>query len=266
MLQEPKITVITVCLNDKSTVEDTILSVTSQTHRPLEYIVVDGDSTDGTKDILEKYRDRMAVLISERDRGIYHAMNKGLARATGDIVGFLNADDVYTDTSVLAQVAKALADRDVEACYADLVYVSKSNSEKVVRYWKSKPYEPGSFKRGWMIAHPTFFVRRSVYERLGGFDPAYRLQADFELAMRFLEIHRIRSVYVPRIWVRFRTGGESNKHLMNVIRGNIEAYRACRKHGMNVTLFFIVRKILLRLPQFLFRSKRPSDMVKQNRI
>jgi len=250
-----KISVITVVRNGAATIEEAILSVLTQRHGAVEYVVIDGASTDSTLAIIDRYRNRIATLISEPDRGIYDAMNKGIRAAKGDIIGFLNADDAYVSDDVLQQVAKTFENPENDACFADLVYVAKNDPRKIIRYWKSRPYEAGAFKRGWMIAHPTFFVRRSVYERLGGFDLDYRIQADFELAMRFLEIHRIRSVYVPQVWVRFRAGGESNKHVMNVIRGNIEAYRACHKHGVKVTPFFMLRKILTRVPQFILRPK-----------
>ncbi len=245
-----KISVITVVYNSVSTIEETLLSVAAQSYPDVEHIVIDGASTDGTVDIINQYRDKIAVFVSEPDHGIYDAMNKGLARATGDIVGLLNADDVYADDTVLTQVAHVFQAPAVDACHADLVYVDRNDPTKVVRYWKSRPYEHGLFEKGWMPAHPTFFVRRSVYQRLGGFDLQFRLQADFDLTLRFLEINRIRSVYIPKIFVRMRMGGTTNASLGNVIRGNIEAYLACKKNGLSVTPFFVVRKIFSRIPQF----------------
>ena len=248
-----KISVITVSLNSAATIEETILSIHGQAHTEREHIVIDGASLDGTQGVVEKHRDKIAVFISEVDPGIFEAMNKGLALATGDVVGFLNADDVYANDQVLAHVAQAFRDPDVEAVYADLVYVDKRNPAMVVRYWRSGDFRPGSFARGWMPAHPTFYVRRQVYERLGGFNPAYRLQSDFDLTMRFMEIHRIRTRHVAEIWVRMRTGGASNRSWRSVLRGNVEAYRAARASGLEVTPFFVLRKILSRIPQFFAR-------------
>ncbi len=250
---KPQISVVTVVYNGVNTVEETLRSVAAQRYPNKEHLVIDGGSTDGTVDILQRHRGQLATLVSERDRGIYDAMNKGIERAHGDVIGFLNADDSFMDENVLDAVAAVFENPDVDACYADLIYVAQNDPNRIIRYWKSRPYEYGLFKRGWMVAHPTFYVRRSVYERLGGFDISYKIQADFELAMRFLEIHRLRSTYVPQIWVRMRIGGESNKTFMNVVRGNLEAYRACRKHGVNVTPFFLLRKVLSRLPQFIQR-------------
>jgi glycosyltransferase involved in cell wall biosynthesis len=252
---DSKISVVTVVRDGAATIAEAIRSVQSQTYSFVEHIVVDGASRDDTVEIVNRFRAGIATFISEPDRGIYDAMNKGLSLATGEVVGFLNADDVYVDDTVLAQVADIFRDGGVDACYADLVYVHKERPDKVVRYWTSRSYEPGLFERGWMPAHPTFFVRRSVYQRLGGFDLRYRLQSDFELTMRFLAVNAIRSVYVPKLWVRMRMGGESNKRIMNVIRGNLEAYRACRQHKLNISPLFVVKKVLSRLPQFLSRPR-----------
>jgi len=215
--------------------------------------VVDGGSTDGTLEIIQRHRARIATLISEPDRGIYDAMNKGIAAATGDIVGTLNADDIYVDAQVLEKIAHAFADATVGACYADLVYVDRVDLNKIVRYWKSRPYAAGLFEKGWLPAHPTFFVRRSLYQRHGGFDLQYRFQADFELTMRLLAVHKVPSVYLPEVIVKMRMGGVSNRSVLNVIKGNLEAYRACQQHGLKVSPLFIAKKILSRLPQFFRR-------------
>lgn len=248
-----KISIITVCFNSEATLEDTLRSVAEQSHPDIEHIVIDGKSTDGTMAIVDRYRHRIARTVSEPDAGVWDAMNKGLALATGDIIGFLNSDDVFVAADCLSTVAAAFASPDVDSCHADLVYVSAQDIDRPVRYWQSCPYTEGLFRRGWMPAHPTFYVRRGVYERLGGFDPRFRLQADFELTMRFLEVAKIRSVYLPRILVRMRMGGISNNDWRNVLRGNREAYRACRLHGLPVTPWFILRKMLGRLPQFFSR-------------
>ena len=253
MPTDVKISVITVALNSVATIEDTILSLHRQTHAEREHILIDGGSRDGTLNVMERHRQKFAVMVSETDAGIFDAMNKGLALVSGDIVGFLNADDVYANDQVLAQIAAAFRDPAVDAVYADLVYVDQRNPAKVVRYWRSGDFRPGRFARGWMPAHPTFYVRRQVYERLGGFNTEYRLQGDFELMLRFLEIHRIRSKYVAETWVRMRTGGASNQSWLSVARGNLEAYRAARANGLEVTPFFILSKILSRIPQFFAR-------------
>jgi glycosyltransferase involved in cell wall biosynthesis len=249
-----KLSVVTVCRNAAPTIEDTLRSVAAQTYPEVEHIVVDGGSTDGTLDIIQRHRSRIATLISEPDRGIYDAMNKGIAAATGDIVGTLNADDFYVDAHVLGKIAHVFADPAVAACYADLVYVDRRDLNRVVRYWKSCPYADGLFEKGWLPAHPTFFVRRELYRRFGSFDLRYRYQADFELTMRLLAVHKQPTVYLPEVIVKMRMGGVSNRNVLNVIKGNLEAYRACRQHGLKVSPLFIVRKVLSRLPQFFRRA------------
>lgn len=247
-----KISIITVCFNSASTIEETILSVAAQKYADKEHLVIDGASTDDTVEILRRHSS-IAHWVSEADRGIYDAMNKGVAMASGEIVGTLNADDVYADDTVLSQIAEVFADPAVEACYADLVYVDKHHPDKVVRYWKSCPYKAGLFERGWMPAHPTFFVRRRVYEQFGTFDLNFSRQADFELTMRFLAVHGIKSVYIPRIWVKMRAGGISNNSVRGMIKGNLEAWRACRKNKLDVGPFFMLTKIMSRVPQWFAR-------------
>lgn len=251
-----KISVVTVSHNSRATIEDTILSVAGQSYPDVEHIVIDGASTDGTFDIINRHVDKLSWAVSEPDGGIYDAMNKGIRHATGDIVGFLNADDVYSGANVLGEIADIFGDATVDACYGDLVYMDESLSW-VVRYWKSQPYRDGLFEKGWMPAHPTFFARRAVFERCGNFDTTFRLQSDFDLTMRFLSICKIKSVYLPKVLVKMRLGGATNKSVANIIKGNIEAYRICRKNGLRVTPFFIVTKILSRVPQFFSRPATP---------
>jgi glycosyltransferase involved in cell wall biosynthesis len=247
-----KISVITVALNNAGTIEDTIRSVMAQGHSNVEHVIVDGGSTDGTLEILEKYRRRLATIVSEPDHGIYYAMNKGLKLVSGDVVGFLNADDVYADNDALPRVAGVFADPTIYGCYADLIYVDQNDLDRVVRYWKSCVYRDDLFRRGWMPPHPTFYVRRSVYEELGEYDLEFKIQADFELMLRFLWRHHINVAYIPTVLVKMRVGGTSNR-LSNVLRGNIEAWRGCRKNGLNVGPHFIAMKILSRIPQYFVR-------------
>jgi glycosyltransferase involved in cell wall biosynthesis len=249
-----KVSIITVCYNSSGTISETIASIASQEYDNREHIIVDGASKDKTMDIV-KHAPSVTCYISEPDKGIYDAMNKGIKLATGDIIGLLNADDLYADDTVLAQVATAFQDSTVQACYADLVYVDKKDTSRVIRYWKSQPFCAGLFQKGWMPAHPTFFVRRDVYEQWGDFNLNFPRQADFELTMRFLEIHQIKSVYIPKIWVRMRTGGASNNSIKGIVKGNLEAYRACKLHQLAVGPFFIARKILSRIPQFFSRPE-----------
>lgn len=255
LMTPAKISIVTVSRNSAATIEDTILSVAAQNHPRVEHVIIDGASTDGTLDIINRHRNKFSRRISEPDGGIYDAMNKGVRLSTGEIIGFLNADDVYSNTSVLGEIADIFEDDTVDACYGDLVYMDESLS-RVVRYWKSRPYRDGLFEKGWMPAHPTFFVRRAVFDRHGGFDLTFRLQSDFDLTMRFISICKIKSVYLPKVLVKMRIGGATNMSVSNIIKGNIEAYRVCRKNGINVTPLFVVNKILSRVPQFF--SKPPG--------
>jgi glycosyltransferase involved in cell wall biosynthesis len=249
-----KISVITVAYNSAATIADTMDSVASQRHTDMEHLVVDGASKDDTVQIAKARGTPRTLIRSEPDKGIYDAMNKGMAWATGDVVGFLNADDLYADDQVLSRVAAAFEDPAVDACFGDLVYVTSDN-RKVVRYWKSKPFSGGSFARGWCPAHPTFYVRRSVIERLGPFDLSYRLAADTEFMMRYLERGHVRSVYLPNVQVRMRVGGATNQSWSNIAEQNREIFHALRKHGVpHQTLSFWTHKLASRLWQRLTGS------------
>ena len=254
-----KISIITACFNASKTISETLDSVGRQSHQSIEHIIVDGASTDDTMSIIENYRNHLSVVMSEPDQGVYDAMNKGLALASGEVIGFLNADDFYMHPDVLARVAATMADPTIDACYADLIYVDRKQTNRVVRHWVSRDYTPGLFEKGWMPAHPTFFVRKSVYEKLGGFDLRYRLQADFDLVLRFIGINKIRTRYVPEIWVRMRMGGMSNNNILNIVRGNIEAYSSCCANGLNVRPWFILTKVLSRMPQFIRARRMKQD-------
>jgi len=246
-----KISIITVSYNSQATIKDTIDSVASQTYKNVEHLVIDGASTDSTMTIVQN-SPGITKYLSQPDQGIYDAMNKGVTIATGDVVGILNSDDFYADDGVLSQVADIFQNPEIEACYADLIYVDQHDTSKVIRYWKSCNYHDGLFEKGWMPAHPTFFVRRQVYEQYGHFDLAFPRQADFELTMRFLAVHQVKSIYIPKIWIKMRTGGVSNNSISGVLKGNREAYRACKKNGLNIShpFIFIARKILSRIPQY----------------
>lgn len=254
-----KISIVTATFNSASVLPDCLASVAAQTHPDVEHIVIDGASTDGTLDVLAAHRERLAAVVSERDGGIYDAMNKGIARATGDIVGLLNSDDFYVGPDVLARVAATFAAEPVDVCYGDLCYVDALQTNRVARYWRSSPFVPGRFSLGWCPPHPTFFVRRSAYERFGLFDLRYRIAADVEFMMRLLEVHRLRSRYLPGVLVRMRLGGTTNKSLRNVVRQNREVLQALRMHGLPAGAGpFFGHKIVSRALQFLRRPPAPS--------
>lgn len=212
--------------------------------------MIDGASTDNTLEQIKKHGEYPIKIVSEPDKGIYDAMNKGLRIASGEIVGFLNADDFYNDATVLEQIDKVFESPDVQCCYADLVYVKKDDVNCIVRYWKSSPFIKEAFLVGWCPAHPTFYVRRSVYERYGQFDLVYRLAADADLMIRFLEKCQISNVYVNRVWVKMRLGGQTNLGFGNIVRQNREILTSLRRHGFSTsTARFVFTKLLSRIRQ-----------------
>ncbi|MCF7996747.1 MAG: glycosyltransferase [Chromatiaceae bacterium] len=248
-----KISVVTVTFNCQETVADCLASVARQRHVDREHVVIDGASTDGTGEILEARREQLAVLVSEPDRGTYDALNKGLARTSGEAVGLLHADDVYADAKVLSRVAVAFADPTVEAVYGDLVYVAREDTERVIRYWRAGEYRSQRLRRGWMPPHPTLYLRRSVYERFGLFDTRYRIAADYDLMLRVLSGLTGRVVYIPEVLVRMRVGGASNRSLRHIARKSWEDYRALRGNGFG-GFGALAWKNFSKVPQFFVRG------------
>jgi glycosyltransferase len=248
-----KISIITVTFACAETVGDCLASVAAQSYAGREHILIDGASTDGTLAVLEAHRSALAVLVSEPDGGIYDALNKGIALATGDIVGFLHADDLYADGDVLARVAEAFADPAVEAVYGDLVYVAKEDTGRVIRHWRSGAYSRNRLAWGWMPPHPTLYLRRSVYQRLGLFNTRYRIAADYDLMLRVLSGMTGRVVYVPEVLVRMRVGGASNRSLRHVVRKSWEDYRALRANRVG-GVGALAWKNVSKLPQFVRRQ------------
>ncbi len=248
-----KISIVTVVYNGVNTLRDCIESVLGQTHSNVEYLVIDGGSTDGTVELVRSYGSRIAVFRSEPDQGIYDAMNKGLALATGEVVGILNADDVYAHPGVLQAVAEAFADAQVGGTYGDLVYVASDNLAVVQRYWRAGTYRPGAFRWGWMPPHPTFFVRRAYYARWGSFDTRLRSAADYELMLRFIHRHGLTVRYIPQVLVRMRAGGMSNASWRNRLRANREDRLAWRFNDLRPHFFTLTLKPFRKIVQFLKR-------------
>ncbi|TVP76135.1 MAG: glycosyltransferase [Puniceicoccaceae bacterium] len=246
-----KISVITVSYNSAATIVDTVESVLGQTHAEVEYLLMDGGSTDATLAKLEPYRERIDVLVSEPDGGMYAAMNKGIARATGDVVAILNSDDIYADAGVLARVAACFAESDADCVYGDLHYVSP-DLQRVVRNWVSGAYQAGQFKRGWHPPHPSFFVKAALYQAHGGFQTELRIAADFEFMLRVLEKEGQRAAYLPEVLVKMRTGGASNRSLGAIWRANRECYQAWRVNGYSApaSALAVLRKPLRKLKQY----------------
>ncbi|HET6243370.1 MAG: glycosyltransferase [Bacteroidetes bacterium] len=248
-----KISIITICFNSADTIEDTIKSVLSQNYPNIEYIIVDGESTDNTKVIIEKYRDKINTFISEKDNGIYSAMNKGVKLATGHIVGILNSDDLYSDPNVITNVVNKFLNPSVEGIYGDLVYVSRTNTDKVSRVWKAGEYKEGMFLKGWMPPHPSFFVKRNIYEKFGMFNTQLTSAADYELMLRFIHKEKTKIAYLPEVLVKMRDGGKSNISIFNRIKANREDLLAWKINGLKPGPFTLILKPFSKIGQFLKR-------------
>lgn len=251
-----RISLITVCLNAASTIAECLKSVESQTHEDLEHIIVDGGSKDETILIIKRLGNRVSALTSGPDAGIYDAMNRGLRMATGDVVAYLNADDLYANDACVDAMAMALSNAGTDSAFADISYVRRSAPDERVRCWKSGPFRPGAFARGWAPPHPAFFAKRDALLELGGFDERYRLASDFDLMMRALEIRRLTTTYVPRELVLMRLGGATNVSLRNVLIQNCEIVQSLARAGFPLAApGLVVRKIASRVGQRLLARR-----------
>jgi glycosyltransferase involved in cell wall biosynthesis len=250
-----RVSIVTAAYNSASTIADTLQSVNAQSHPDIEHVIIDGGSWDSTLSIVQELGCRVGHVTSERDRGIYDAMNKGVAASTGEVIGILNSDDLYAGPEVIATVAAAFRDDpSLEAVYGDLCYVRQDDISQVVRYWESSPYRPGLFQTGWIPPHPTFFARKSIYERLGGFDLEYRLAADWELLVRFIGVHAIKTRYLHETLVLMRMGGATNQSLRNVWRQNCEIWKAAQHHRLRPSICrFVWGKLKSRGHQYIAR-------------
>ena len=253
-----KISIITVTFNGAATIEDCIISVASQTYPDIEHLIIDGGSTDETVEVIKKYESQVAYWVSEPDGGIYEAMNKGIKQATGDVIGILNSDDFYAYEAVIEEVVRAITENKTDSCYGDIVYVDRDNTAKIVRQWNAGEYKKEKFKTGWMPPHPTFFCKKSVYEKYGFLNLDFPLAADYELMLRFLYKHEVSAAHIPKVLVKMRTGGTSRPGLYT-IRALVENYQAWKVNGLRypVTVFL---KPFLKIRQFLPISAQGSYM------
>lgn len=249
---EVKISLITVSYNSSSTIQDTFDSIRKQTYPNIEYIVVDGGSNDNTVEIIKSNSDIISKWISEKDNGIFDAFNKGISLATGEFVGILNSDDFYIDEYVIENVIDCFITNKTDSLYGNLLYVNRSNTNKIVRKWIEKnQYKKSRFKYGWMPAHPTFFVKRSLYNKLGYFDTNFKSAGDYELMLRFLYKENISSIHLPKILVKMRAGGNSNQSLKSRIRGMKEDRLAWLNNDLEASYFTSFFKIIRKFKQFI---------------
>ncbi len=244
-----KISVVTAVYNRQATIVEAIESLQAQTHTDFEHVIQDGGSTDGTIDLIKSATDERARLKSEPDEGIYDAINRGILRAEGEVIGLMHSDDVFATPRVLEKVAKCFSKPDIAGVYGDLEYVSAGDTDKVVRYWKSGSYTPDLLSKGWMPPHPTLYLRREVFERFGLFDTSYRIAADYDAMLRYLGKGGIKLAYIPEVLVRMRVGGASNRSLKQLILKSREDYRAIKSSGTG-GIGTLTMKNLSKLGQF----------------
>ena len=250
-----KISIITVSFNSVITIRDTIESIISQDYNNIEYIIIDAGSNDGTLDIIKEYEEHISYFSSEYDNGIYDGMNKGIAAATGDIVGILNSDDFYPNSFVISNVASTFKKQSCDAVYGDLVYVKFFDIDKIIRYWQSGSYAIYKIKNGWMLPHPTFFVKKYLYDKYGCYNTDLKTAADYEMIIKLLYKYNIKVFYIPMILVNMRMGGASNSSILNRIRANKEDGLAWTKNQLNKPIFVRIKKPLQKVKQFFLRPK-----------
>ena len=248
-----KVSIITVCFNSASTIRDTINSVINQTYPNIEYIIIDGNSKDDTYQIVKSYGTKISIHKSEPDKGIYDGLNKGISLASGEIIGMLHADDFYANSTVIEQVVALFENSDTDSLYSDLDYVDPENTSKIIRHWVSGKYKAGKFLFGWMPPHPTFFVKRFIYDQLGLFNLELKSAADYELMLRYIHKNNIKTVYLPLVTVKMRAGGMSNKSLSNRIRANNEDRKAWELNGLKPYFFTLYLKPIRKIFQYILK-------------
>lgn len=246
------ISIITVVYNNEKTIKDAIESVLSQSYQNIEYIIIDGNSLDGTVQIINNYKSKLSFFISEKDSGIYDAMNKGIKTATGDVVGILNSDDLYYNNTVIESImSQFLSNSEIDIVYGDLVYVKRDETQKIVRNWESQPYYKNFFENGNVPPHPAFFVKRKVYEHAGYFNLNYKLAADYEFMLRVVKKYNFKLKYLKKVIVKMRLGGATNKSFSNIFKQNIEILNAWRQNDFKPPFLLMPKRFIKRLLQFI---------------
>jgi glycosyltransferase len=245
-----KITLITVTFNSEKYLSQCIESIQNQSYTDIEHIVIDGNSSDGTVEIIKKYESKITKWVSEPDRGMYDAINKGLKFATGNVIGILNSDDILASNDTIEKIVAAFNEQEVDSIYGDLEYVDKEFPERVFRVWKGKVYNRNLFKIGWMPGHPTFYIKKSAIDKFGGYENHYYTAADYEFMARYLFKHKVSSYYLPKLIVKMRTGGASNKNFSQRLRANRRDYLAMKKNSIPMPFIVSILKPLIKMHQF----------------
>lgn len=249
-----RFSILTVTWNRAATLGDALDSLSAQTWADYQHIVQDGASTDGTLALLDSRPDPRREVVSARDGGIYDALNRALARVTGDVVGVLHSDDLYAHPAVLERVARRFAETGADAVYGNLDYVAADDPRRVIRHWRSGDYDPAKLRRGWMPPHPALFLRRSVIDRWGGYDTTYRIAADYDTILRYFGRGGISAAWLPEVLVKMRVGGESNRSLGRILRKSREDLRALRANGVG-GIGTLAAKNLSKIPQFIVKDR-----------
>lgn len=245
-----KVSIITVTYNSAKYLQHCIDSVQSQKYTNIEHIIIDGKSTDGTCDIILRNEESLAAWISETDRGMYDAINKGIRLAKGDVIGILNSDDMLENDLVISDIVASFKENEVSVVYGDLKYISPDNTGKVLRVWKGKPYNRSLFMKGWMPAHPTFYIKRNLITEFGGYENHYHTAADYEFMARYLFHHNVSAHYLPKYLVKMRNGGQSNRTIFNRLRANRRDYLAMKKNKIPFPFMVSILKPLSKVHQF----------------
>lgn len=248
-----KVSIITATYNSAETIADTLHSLNTQSYKNIEYIIVDGASNDNTLSVIQQRCSRVSKVISEPDRGIYDALNKGILAATGDVVGFLHSDDLFAYSDAIKDIVSRLKNSNCDALYADLQYVSKANIDNVVRFWKSGEYKKSKLNNGWMPPHPTFYMKRNLYHRFGMFDLSFKIAADYDSLLRYLSTNNVTTTYLPKVVMKMRVGGASNRSLKNIIQKTKEDIRVLKNNNLFWPRALVIKNIS-KIPQFIFKN------------
>ena len=243
-----KISIITTSYNSQETIFETLKSVNSQSYNNIEHIIVDGESSDRTLEIVDRF-DHVAQIISERDSGVYEAMNKGIRASSGDIIGFLNSDDYFFSNDIMKEYADGFRSLSNKIIFGDLQFISRDNKRRI-RSWVSSEFSNQKINFGWIPPHPTFYARKELFDNYGGFDESLRFAADYDLMIRFLKVFPENNLYLKGYKVNMRYGGETTKNLINIYLGNKEIISSLRKNGFKVSAFFLIKKFIYKISQF----------------
>ncbi len=250
-----KVSIITVVWNNKETIKDAIDSVLNQTYEDIEYIIVDGASTDGTVDVVKEYGAKITKFISEVDNGLYDAMNKGIQQATGDIIGFINADDMLNSLDCIEAIVEKFQLEKLDVVYGDKIYVDPNDVTRQLRYWRAGEFNKSNYKRGWMTPHLSTYIKKELYDKYGGFRNDFKIAADYELMLRFIYKNNAKVKYLPKVIAKMRAGGVSNSSFKNIAISNYEVYKSWKINNLTVSPFIMFQKPLSKIKQYFGDNK-----------